>query len=355
MRLALNEALKAKGKTFPNPLVGAVVVKNAKVISRGCHKKCGGPHAEIEAFKSCRESLKGCTLYVTLEPCSSFGRTPPCTDAIINSGIRRVFVGMLDPNPKNNFQGIRILRKNNIRVQTGFLESPLRKINEAYIKYITKNLPFITVKVGQSLDGKIATKAYESKWITSKASRDYAHKLRNDFDAIMIGVNTLIRDNPELESPLKGKKLFKIIIDPRLQIPISSRILKQDNSRVILAAGLRVNQPKAEKLEKLGVSILRINSNPPGLDLKALLYRLAQMEIVNILVEGGGTLIGSLFDNCLVDKILFFMAPKIIGGKLAISSVMGEGISSLRKAVELNDVSVRKIGSDYLFEANVKN
>ena len=355
MNLAMNMALKARGNTSPNPLVGAVVVKNKKIISSGFHKQAGLAHAEIEAFKNCRTSLNGSTLYVTLEPCCVFGRTPPCTDAIINYGIKKVIIGMVDPNPKNNGKGIRILRRNRIKVEAGFLEDKLKKINESYIKYISKNIPFVTVKVGQSLDGKIATKGYQSKWITSDASRNYSHKLRRDFDAIMIGINTLIRDNPGLEAKSKKRKIFKIIIDPQLKIPLKSNVLRHGSGCVIVATSFKADRNKEKKLQGLGAIVLRLNGPGNRLDLKSLLKKLGKMGIANILVEGGGTLIGSLFDRRLVDKILFFVAPKIIGGRLAISSVMGQGASSLNKAVELKDVSVSKIGRDYLFEAYVDN
>ncbi len=354
MNLAMNMALKARGNTSPNPLVGAVVVKNKRIVSLGFHKQAGLAHAEIEAFNNCRSSLKGSTLYVTLEPCCAFGRTPPCTDAIINSGIKKVIIGMVDPNPNNNGKGIRILRQNKIKVEIGFLEDELKRINESYIKYIAKKLPFVTVKVGQSLDGKIATKGYQSKWITSDASRNYAHKLRHDFDAIMIGINTLIHDNPRLGAPLKKRKTFKVIIDPQLKIPLGSNVLKHHADRVIVVTSFKADRNKEKKLECLGAMVLRLNGQKNRLDLKALLKKLGEMEITNILVEGGGILIGSLFDQRLVDKILFFIAPKIIGGRLAISSVMGEGASSLKQAVELKDVNVKKIGRDYLFEAYVK-
>lgn len=354
MRLALQEALKAKGNTSPNPLVGAVVVKNKKVISLGFHKKAGLAHAEIEAFKNCRASLKGSTLYVTLEPCCFFGRTPPCTDAIINAGIKKVIIGMVDPNPKNNGKGIKILRQNKIKVEVGFLEAELRKINEPYIKYITKKIPFVSVKVGQSLDGKIATMVYQSKWITSLVSRNYSHKLRRDFDAIMIGINTLIRDNPRLEASLKKRKIFKIIVDPQLKIPLNSKILKHNSNCVIVATSFKADCNKEKKLEDLGAMVLRLNGSLHRLNLKSLLKKLGLMEITNILVEGGGTLIGSLFDRHLVDKIFFFIAPKIIGGEQAISSVMGEGIRNIKDIIQFKDVEVKRIGQDYLFEATVK-
>jgi diaminohydroxyphosphoribosylaminopyrimidine deaminase/5-amino-6-(5-phosphoribosylamino)uracil reductase len=353
MRLALKQALKAKGNTWPNPLVGAVLVKDRRIMSKGYHKMAGLAHAEIEAFKNANGITKNSTLYITLEPCCTFGRTPPCTEAIINAGIKKVVVGMRDPNPKNNGKGIKILRSAGINVEVGFLNKELREINLPYIKYITKSLPLVTVKVGQSLDGKIATKSGESQWITSKKSRDYAHKLRADFDAIMVGINTIIKDNPKLQAPKQKRRFYKIIIDPNLDIPIDSWVLKHSSQQVFVVCSLNSSSSKAKRLQQLGAKILRIACKNGNLNLKSLLKKLVRIEVTNILVEGGGTLIGSMFDQHLVDKVIFFVAPKIIGGKDSISSIMGDGINRIKDVVQIEDVLVKKIGKDYLFEGKI--
>jgi diaminohydroxyphosphoribosylaminopyrimidine deaminase/5-amino-6-(5-phosphoribosylamino)uracil reductase len=353
--LALKLALKAKGATRPNPMVGAVVVKNGRIIGRGYHERAGLPHAEIVALDEAGRNAKAATLYVTLEPCAHFGRTPPCIDRIIKSGIKEVVVGMIDPNPLNNGRGVNILRQHKIRVEVGFLEDKLKKINEVFIKYITKRMPFVTVKVAQSLDGRIATKRGDSKWITSDRARVYAHRLRADYDAIMVGVNTVLRDNPKLDAWFSKKQLAKVIIDSQLSTPQDANIFSK-NSRVLIIALASTPGLETENRRMLSqkAKILEVRERAGQINLKDTMRKLAQMEITNILVEGGGTLIGSLFDEGLVDKVLFFISPKIIGGKEAISSVMGKGIARIDKAVRLKEVKLKRLGEDFLIEAYIK-
>ncbi|MFH1640942.1 MAG: bifunctional diaminohydroxyphosphoribosylaminopyrimidine deaminase/5-amino-6-(5-phosphoribosylamino)uracil reductase RibD [Candidatus Omnitrophota bacterium] len=355
MNLALRLALKAQGKTSPNPMVGALLVKNGKVVGRGYHQKAGAPHAEVAALDDAGEKSKGACLYVTLEPCVHFGKTPPCVNRIIKSGIKEVVIGMLDPNPLNNGKGIKILKEHKIKVQVGFLEERLKKINEVFIKYITKRIPFVTVKVGQSLDGKIASKTGDSKWITSDKSRAYAHRLRRNYDAIMVGVNTVLRDNPTLDTWFYDSHPVKIIVDSQLSISADVNIFSK-NSQVIIATlhNLPGQETENRKILALKAKILEIKEKEGQVNLKDMMKKLAQLEISNILVEGGGTLIGSFFDEGLVDKVMFFISPKIIGGKEALSSVMGRGISRIDKAVKLKGVRFKKIGDDFLVEGYIK-
>lgn len=351
---AMKLAWRAKGKTSPNPLVGALVVKNNEVIASGYHKKAGLPHAEALVLDAAGERAKAATLYVTLEPCAHFGRTPPCTERIIRSGIKEVIIGMVDPNPLNNGKGIAILRSRGIRVQVGFLEDRLKKLNEVFIKYITKKMPFVTVKVAQSLDGKSASKTGDSKWITSDKSRAFSHRLRRDYDAVMVGVNTVLRDNPKLQAWYAKKSPVKIVVDSQLSTPQQANIFS-DNARVIIVTlpAKPGQETENRKLLSQKAEILEVKEKEGQINLKSMMKKLAQLEIANILVEGGGTLIGSLFDEGLVDKILFFISPKIIGGKEAISSVMGEGISRIDRAVKLKEVKLRRIGEDFLVEGYV--
>jgi diaminohydroxyphosphoribosylaminopyrimidine deaminase/5-amino-6-(5-phosphoribosylamino)uracil reductase len=355
MNLAIRLALKAQGKTSPNPMVGALVVKNGKIVGKGYHEKAGSSHAEVIALDEAEKKSRGACLYVTLEPCAHFGKTPPCVDRIIKSGIKEVVVGMLDPNPLNNGKGIHILKQNKIKVQAGFLENRLRKINEVFIKYITKRMPFVTVKVGQSLDGKIATKSGDSKWITSDKSRVYAHRLRRNYDAIMVGVNTILRDNPMLDTWFYYRYPIKVVVDSQLSTPEDANIFSK-NRPVIIAT--LYNQPGQEtdnrRILAAKARILEVKEKEGQINLKDMLKKLAQLGIANILVEGGGTLIGSFFDEGLVDKVLFFISPKIIGGKEALSSIMGRGISRIDRAVKLKDVKLKKIGEDFLIEGYVK-
>ena len=350
MRMALKLALKAKGRTFPNPLVGAVVVKNGRVIGKGYHERAGFAHAEVAALDEAGVHAQGAKLYVTLEPCAHFGRTPPCVNRIIKSGIGEVIVGMLDPNPLINGKGIAILKEHKIKVRVGFLEEELRRINEVFIKYCTKRIPFITVKIAQSLDGKIATRMYDSKWITSDKSRGLAHRLRANYDAIMVGVNTVLRDNPRLDAWFSKRHPKKVVVDSRLSTPFDANIfLKGD---VIIAT---LSTKPGQETENRGIlaqkaKILEIKEQDGQVNLKDMMRKLAGLEITNVLVEGGGTLIGALFDARLVDKVLFFISPKIIGGKDAVSSVMGKGIARIDKAIKLKEVKLSRIGEDFLVE-----
>jgi diaminohydroxyphosphoribosylaminopyrimidine deaminase/5-amino-6-(5-phosphoribosylamino)uracil reductase len=354
MNLAFNLAKKAKGKTSPNPMVGAIVVKNGRIIGRGYHQKAGLSHAEVIALDQAGSKAQGATLYVTLEPCTHFGKTPPCVHRIIASGVKEVIIGMVDPNPKNNGKGIEILRQNKIKVKVGFLEDELRTLNAVFIKYISKRIPFITVKVGQSLDGKIATRTGDSKWVTSDKSRSYAHKLRSEFDAVMVGVNTVLRDNPRLSPWLSDRRLIKIVVDSQLSTPQDANIFSKD-SPVIIATLPALPGQETENREILAkkAKILEVKEKEGQINLKDMMKKLAHEGIANILVEGGGTLLGSLFDEGLVDRVLFFISPKIIGGKEAISSVMGQGVVRADRAIKLKQVTLKHIGEDFLIEGFV--
>lgn len=355
MELAIKEALKARGETSVNPLVGSLVVNNAKIVGRGYHVKAGLSHAEIVALDQAGDKAKQATLYVTLEPCAHYGKTPPCVDRIIRSGIKEVIVGMIDPNPLNNGKGIEILKKNHLKVTVGFLEEKLKSINEAFIKYITKRMPLVTVKVAQSLDGKIATESGDSKWITSDRSRILAHRMRSNYDAIMVGVNTVLRDNPKLDVWFTKKSPIKIIVDSQLSVPEDANIFSQTSKVIIATLPSRLGQETENRsILSRKAKIMEVREKSGQVNLKDVMKRLARLDITSILVEGGGTLIGSLFDEGLVDKIMFFVSPKIIGGKNAASSVMGKGVVRVDRAIKLRDVKLKRIGEEFLFEANIK-
>jgi len=355
MRLALKLAKRAKGETSPNPMVGALVVKNGRIIGKGYHKKAGSSHAEVIALESAGSEARGAILYVTLEPCAHFGRTPPCVDKIIKSAVKKVIIGMIDPNPLNSGKSINILKQNKINVEVGFLEDDLRSLNEVFIKYITKKIPFVTVKVAQSLDGKIATKSGDSKWITSDISRSLAHRLRKDYDAVVVGVNTVLRDNPRLDAWFSKRQPAKIVIDSQLSISQEANIFSGSGEVIIVTLPISPGQEtENRKILSSKAMILEAKEKAGQINLKSTLKKLTQIGITNILVEGGGTLIGSLFDEGLVDKILFFISPKIIGGKNSISSVMGEGITRIDRAIQLKNIKFRRLGEDFLVEAYVK-
>jgi len=354
MQMAMRLALRAKGRTTPNPMVGAVIVKDGLVIGRGYHQKAGLPHAEIIALEEAGSRAAGAALYITLEPCAHYGRTPPCVDRIIESGIKEVVAGMQDPNPLNNGKGLEILRSRGIEVRCGVMEEELKKVNEVFIKHITTKMPFVAVKVGQSLDGRIATRDGDSRWITSAAAREYSRRLRGDFEAVMVGVNTVLRDNPRLEAEGTDLRPYKIIVDSQLSTPCSANLFSP-GAKVILATLPEVAGQETENRHILAgkARILDVGEKNGQINLRALLKKLAASGINSVFVEGGGTLIGSLFDEKLVDKVFFFVSPRIIGGKEALGSVMGRGVGKVDKAVRLKDIRLKHIGEDFLVEGYV--
>jgi diaminohydroxyphosphoribosylaminopyrimidine deaminase/5-amino-6-(5-phosphoribosylamino)uracil reductase len=355
MKTAMALAVKARGLTSPNPMVGAVVVKDGEIIGRGYHERAGLPHAEVIALDEAGKRARGATLYATLEPCMHYGRTPPCVDRIIQSGVREVIIGMIDPNPINNGKGVQILQNHKIKVEVGFCERELRRLNEAFIKYVTTRLPFVTVKVAQSLDGKIATRTGESQWISCDASRAFCHRMRQEYDAIMVGVNTVLRDNPRLQASGAKRQPVKVIVDSTLSTPQDGRIFDQQGKVILVTLPVMPGQ-ETENRRALGekAKILEVKEKEGQINLKDMLKQLARLEITTVLVEGGGTLIGSLFDEKLVDKVMFFISPKIIGGKEAISSVMGRGVSRLDAASAVKDVRVKRFKDDILIEGYVR-
>jgi len=359
MTEALRLAEKARGRTSPNPMVGAVLVKDGRVIGKGYHAKAGAPHAEIEAFQDAREDLQGATLYVTLEPCCMYGKTPPCTDAVIRAGIRRVVAAMIDPNPRVSGKGIQRLRDAGIHVDVGILEDQARRLNEAFIKYQTTGLPFVISKFAMSLDGKIATKTGDSKYITNEESRAYVHALRDQIDAIMVGIGTVLADDPLLTTRLPdahAKNPDRIIVDTHLSIPLNAKVVTDvSKARTTIFTGADVDQQKIQQLRKGGVDIQTAAYDESGkLDLCQVFEISGKYGVLSILLEGGAEINGSAFRHHLVDKVLVFIAPMIIGGKGARSPVEGTGIEALRDAVQLSQVTTQRFGDDILIEGYVK-
>ena len=361
MKLALRLAIKAKGRTSPNPLVGAVIVKDNRIIGRGYHRRAGEPHAEINALNMAGKKAKGATLYLNLEPCAHFGRTSPCTKKIISSRIKEVVVAMIDPNPLNYSRGVKELRKAGIEVKVGVLEEEARKINEAYITYITTRKPFVILKTAMSLDGKIATKAGDSKWITNESSRKYVHKLRSEVDAILVGIETVLKDDPRLtvrmsdvRCQMSDRNLIRIVVDSRARIPLGARVLNKEAPTIVATTKL-ASKRKIEALKKKGVRVLVIRDRDKKVNLKELLKRLGKLEITSLLVEGGGRINASFLDNGLVNKVLFFIAPKIIGGEEALTPAEGEGINRIKDAIKLRNISVKRFREDVLIEGYIKD
>jgi diaminohydroxyphosphoribosylaminopyrimidine deaminase/5-amino-6-(5-phosphoribosylamino)uracil reductase len=354
MRMAIRLAGKGIGKTSPNPMVGAVIVKNGKIIGRGYHKRCGDYHAEINAINNVRGNIRGSTFYITLEPCSHYGRTPPCVDTLIKKGLERVVVGTPDPNPEVNGKGIKILRSKGIKVDVGILGSECRQINEHYFKFIKSGIPYVTVKYAQTLDGRIATKTGDSQWISSEASRKYVHVLRSTSDCVMVGAGTVTADNPQLTvRHVKGKNPLRIIVDSKLRIPIKSSVLIDDNPhQTIIAATSNAPSRKKTAIKKLGVEVLVVKKDKDGkVSLVDLLKELGKREIMSVLVEGGSEMITSLLKANLVDKMIIPISPGILGkGLEAIGDL---NINKIRNAIKFSSFKTMKKGEDLIFEGTI--
>jgi len=352
MRMALGQAACGVGKVNPNPLVGAVIVQNNTVIGSGYHKQFGGPHAEINAIRHANEDIKGATMYVTLEPCSHYGKTPPCVDTLINAGFSRVVIAMQDPNPLVAGKGIEKQRKNGILAEVGLLEAEAMELNRIFIKYIKTGRPYLVLKSAMSLDGKIATVGGHSKWISCHESRQYVHTLRNELKGIMVGVNTVIIDDPQLTTRLnnaKGRNPVRIVVDSKGRIPLTARILQDgENNPVIIATTRQCPDVKCQQLMNAGHKVLILPDKDGLVDLNILMETLGKMEIDGILLEGGGTLNESALRAGIVDEVQFFIAPMLIGGQKAITPVEGCGFESIDESIHLHDLKIKQIGCDIL-------
>lgn len=345
LKQTLKLAKKGLSWTNPNPLVGAVIVKKNYIIGQGFHHKVGYPHAEIEALNSVTENPKRATLYLNLEPCVHFDkRTPPCTGNIIKSGIKRIVCCTLDPNPKVKGKGLAALKKTGIETSIGLLENEAKELNEAFFTYQEKKRPFVAIKFAASLDGKLATNEGRSKWITNEKARKYARSLRGQYQAVLVGINTILMDNPNLGIREKRKKdPIRIILDSKLRIPLGAKVLRDQN--VIVVTSQRANKQKKEYFEKMGFTILSFNDE--YIKVPELLSKLKEKEIISILVEGGGQTLGSFVDNRIIDKVYAFQVPIIIGGKEAIS-IGGEGVQTIKEALHLKNISFKKFDDNLL-------
>ena len=344
----LRLAKKGMGWTFPNPMVGAVIVCDGKIIGRGYHTKVGFPHAEIEALHSGKTSAKGATLYVNLEPCSHVGKTPPCVAAIIQSGIKRVVCCSLDPNTKVHGKGVAALQKAGIHVTVGILEQEARALNEAFFTFHEKKRPFVALKFAASLDGKIATKTGDSQWITNGKARSFARSLRGDYQAILVGITTVLRDNPHLGVRKKGKKdPLRIILDSQLRIPLSSRVLR--DTHVLIVTTERASKKKKEELEKKNIPVFSFKGE--HITISSLLSELYKREITSLLVEGGGAVSGRFVDSGSVDTLYAFYAPVIIGGEGG--AIGGAGAGKIADALSLTHVSFRRFDDNFLVSGDV--
>ncbi len=352
MSLALELAEKGRGKVEPNPMVGAVLVKNGEIVGKGYHQVFGGHHAEINAINEAGTNCTEATLYVSMEPCAHYGKTAPCVDAIIKAGITKVVISVTDPNPITSGKGIQKLKAAGIEVGIGVMESQAKRLNAPFFKLMQKGFPYVIVKWAMSIDGKIATYTGDSKWITSEESREYVHKIRGQMDGILVGINSVLRDDPLLTCRIKGGRNPKrIIIDSNASLPLNSRIVNTINEgEVIVAVNENARQKQVEMLEKLGCKIIQTNGINDRVDLNELFKRLGAMNLTNILVEGGGSVITSMLEERLVDKLMVFIAPIVIGGEGAKLPVVGKGIDRICEAYQIKEITVNRFSNDIVIE-----
>jgi len=353
MKVALRLAKKGIGRTSPNPVVGAVIVRNGEVIASGYHKRAGAPHAEIEALAKIGEKVReGDTLYVTLEPCHHHGRTPPCTEAILRSGLKRVVVGMKDPNPNVTGGGCEFLGQKGVEVRVGVFESACRRLNEFFLKFVTTGRPFVMAKTALTMDGWTATSTGHSRWVTGERSRQFVHRLRDQVDALMVGIGTILADDPSLTTRLKnraGKDPLRIVVDTHLRIPQNARVLHVDSpAKTLVAVGEGVSENRLKTIQKNGVSTLICPKRKGRIDLTALMDMLGTKSITSVLLEGGSTLMGAMIRESLVDKFLFFKAPKVLGGDDGMPMAAGPGPQTMEGCLWLNDLETRRLGDDLL-------
>lgn len=355
MKVALRLAEMGKGLTSPNPVVGAVVVKNGRIIGKGYHRKAGEPHAEAIALEEAGKEAEGSTLYVNLEPCVHWGKTPPCADRIKKAKVKRVVVGTVDPNPLVNYKGIEFLKESGIETRVGVLEKEAKEINAPFFKSIKEGIPFVSLKMAMTLDGKVATWSGDSKWISSEGSRNYVHLLRFENDAIIVGVGTIVKDDPLLTIRYgKSKEIVRVILDSRLSIPERAKIFESlDKGKIIIFTGRIEDNEKLERLRVKGVEIVSFNTQG-RVPLPDVLKYLNKIKINSVLVEGGHSLATSFLESSLVDRIYVFVSPKLVGGRDAPTFFEGNGLSSISDSVKIKNIKSFCIGKDTVIIGDVK-
>ncbi|MFC3041742.1 bifunctional diaminohydroxyphosphoribosylaminopyrimidine deaminase/5-amino-6-(5-phosphoribosylamino)uracil reductase RibD [Virgibacillus xinjiangensis] len=349
MDLALNNARAMKGQTDPNPLVGSVIVNDHRIVGVGTHLKAGEPHAEIHALRMAGDHARGGTIYVTLEPCSHHGRTGPCAEALVKAGIKRAIIATLDPNPIVAGNGVKILEDAGIEVVTGIREREAQSMNEVFNTFIVEKKPFITLKAGTTLDGKVATHSLSSKWITSEEARTDVHQLRNENMAILVGVNTVLQDNPALTSRIpNGRNPLRIIVDSSLKTPLDYQVISDNEAETWIFTSQRHDKKKRLQLESHGITVIETNGRN-RVDIVEAVDILGKEGVSSLLVEGGGNIHASFLEQRLVDKVVLYFAPKLVGGSTAPTFLEGEGIKEMKDAVELADTDIQMVGKDFKF------
>jgi diaminohydroxyphosphoribosylaminopyrimidine deaminase / 5-amino-6-(5-phosphoribosylamino)uracil reductase len=352
MRMALRLARQCPGLPYPNPWVGCVIVRDGRVVGKGFHHGAGTNHAEVEALVDAGPRARGGALYVTLEPCCHHGRTPPCTDAILKAGIREVCYALKDPNPLVAGNSARLLRRHGLRVHGGFCSEEASALNEMYVKFQATGMPFVTAKVATSLDGKIATRTGQSKWITDKEARRRARHLRVEHQAVLVGIKTVLNDNPHLgpREPHAADP-WRIVLDSRLRIPIDCQVVK--SGKCIVACTSKASSAKKARLAHAGVKVMTFNGK--RVPLRTFLKRLAKEEIISLMVEGGGEVLGSFFDLRLVDRVCWFLSPLILGSACSRVAVAGIGVARLDQAPRLRDATIERVGNSWLLQGRVSS
>lgn len=349
MDLALYNAKNMKGQTDPNPLVGSVIVNDNRVVGIGTHLKAGEPHAEVHALRMAGDLSRGATIYVTLEPCSHFGRTGPCAQAIIDAGIKKAIVATPDPNPIVSGNGVRMLEEAGIEVIVGVREQEAREMNEVFNKFIVEKTPFVTLKAASTLDGKIATHSLDSKWITSEEARLDVHLLRSQHMAILVGVGTVVEDDPELTARIpNGRNPLRVVLDSTLRIPLDSKLVTDGIADTWIFTSKQYDADKRKALEALGISIYETSSDTQ-VDVSDVVRVLGEKGISSLFIEGGGTINAAFLENGLIDKVVFYFAPKLVGGKIAPTFIEGTGIEWMKDAIDLRNGEFTKIGKDFKF------
>ncbi|WP_047980489.1 bifunctional diaminohydroxyphosphoribosylaminopyrimidine deaminase/5-amino-6-(5-phosphoribosylamino)uracil reductase RibD [Ornithinibacillus contaminans] len=349
MDVALQNAMAMKGQTDPNPLVGSVIVNENRIVGVGAHLKAGEPHAEIHALRMAGDQARGGTIYVTLEPCSHHGRTGPCAEAIVKAGLKRVVIATLDPNPIVAGNGVKILENAGIEVITGIREQEAMNMNEVFNKFILTKKPFVTLKAGVTLDGKVATHTHSSKWITSDDARLDVHQLRSENAAILVGINTVLKDNPSLTARIpNGRNPLRVILDSSLRIPLDANVVTDNQAETWIFTTEKHDPVKKQQLEKLGVKVI-VAGGTESVDPNEVVHVLGEQLISSLFLEGGGNVHASFLENKLVDKVVLYFAPKLVGGKDAPTFLEGTGIADMQDAVGLTDTDIVKIGNDYKF------
>ncbi|MBN2372236.1 bifunctional diaminohydroxyphosphoribosylaminopyrimidine deaminase/5-amino-6-(5-phosphoribosylamino)uracil reductase RibD [bacterium] len=360
MTLALSLAEKGKGMVSPNPLVGAVVVKDDRILGQGYHARYGDMHAEVKALQDAGTDARGGTLYINLEPCCHHGKTPPCVDEIIKAGIARAVISMNDPNPLVNGKSVDILKKNGIEVRMGVLEKAACKLNEFFLKYITTKTPFVILKSGMSLDGKVATKSGDSKWVTSEHSRKFVHLLRNQIDATLVGIETILRDDPQLTTRLAGvhgRDPKRVVIDSLLRVPLKARIFTQGSKaeNIIVSTTYNSTSERIKTLKAAGARLLFVKPRDKNrVDLQDMIRELGKLHITSLLIEGGPGINASAMQEGIVDKVIMFISPRIIGGKNAPGAIQGDGVARLEDSVRIYDLKTKRLGGDLMIEGYVR-